>query len=163
MQQTTYKFDPRLIRLVDIESVERVHHINGVDLEVEEDHTFTLSNGLLSHNSAAKSIQGGRGDNPYIGSFPLKGKILNVRDKDVSRVLGFDKKKEKEQAGKKVAPNEIQKIMSILGLTIGEKVEFSDFPDGEWLEISVDGKKMVVNEFDSIQVNGEWVKVSSLM
>ena len=163
MQQTTYKFDPRLIRLVDIESVERVHHINGVDLEVEEDHTFTLSNGLLSHNSAAKSIQGGRGDNPFIGSFPLKGKILNVRDKEVGRVLGLDKKKEKEQAGKKAAPNEIQKIMSILGLNIGEKVTFNDFPDGEWIELKVNGKTVIVNEFDSIQVDGEWIKVSSLM
>lgn len=118
---------------------------------------------LSEGDSASKSIQGGRGDNPYIGSFPLKGKILNVRDKDVSRVLGLDKKKEKEQAGKKVAPNEIQKIMSILGLSIGEPVEFVPFPDGQWVELEVGGKTIVVNEYDSIQVDGEWVKVSSLL
>ena len=118
---------------------------------------------LSEGDSASKSIQGGRGSNPYIGSFPLKGKILNVRDKDVARVLGLDKKKEKEQAGKKVAPNEIQKIMSILGLSIGEPVKFVPFPDGQWIEIEVDGKKMIVNEFDSIKVNDEWIKVSTLI
>lgn len=118
---------------------------------------------LSEGDSASKSIQGGRGDNPFIGSFPLKGKILNVRDKEVGRVLGLDKKKEKEQAGKKAAPNEIQKIMSILGLNIGEKVTFNDFPDGEWIELKVNGKTVIVNEFDSIQVDGEWIKVSSLM
>lgn len=77
-------------------------------------------------DSAAKSIQGGRGKNPYIASFPLKGKPLNVRDKDVTRVLGIDKKKEKEANGKKVEPNEIQKILMILGLQIGVPVTSLD-------------------------------------
>jgi len=77
---------------------------------------------LAEGDSAAKSIQGGRGKNPYIASFPLKGKPLNVREKDISRVLGLDKKKEKEAAGKKVEPNEIQKILTIIGLQIGTPV-----------------------------------------
>ena len=77
---------------------------------------------LAEGDSAAKSIQGGRGKNPYIGSFPLRGKPLNVREKEISRILGLDKKKEKEQAGKKVEPNEIQKILTIIGLQIGVPV-----------------------------------------
>lgn len=77
---------------------------------------------LAEGDSAAKSIQGGRGKNPYIGSFPLKGKPLNVREKDIMRVLGLDKKKEKEAAGKKAEPNEIQKILTIIGLQIGVPV-----------------------------------------
>lgn len=77
---------------------------------------------LAEGDSAAKSIQGGRGKNPYIASFPLKGKPLNVREKEISRILGLDKKKEKEQAGKKVEPNEIQKILTIIGLQIGVPV-----------------------------------------
>ena len=113
-----YQFDPRLIKLVDIDSIEKIHHINGVDIEVEEDQTFTLSNGIISHNSAAKSIQGGRGSNPYIASFPLKGKIQNVRDKDIAKILGLDKKTDK-----KTEPNEIQKILTILGLQIGVPVK----------------------------------------
>jgi DNA topoisomerase-2 len=78
---------------------------------------------LAEGDSAAKSVQGGRGSNPYIASFPLKGKPLNVREKEITRVLGLDKKKEKEQAGKKVEPNEIQKILTIIGLQIGVPVK----------------------------------------
>lgn len=78
---------------------------------------------LAEGDSASKSIQGGRGNNPYIGSYPLRGKPLNVREKDIARILGLDKKKEKEAAGKKVEPNEIQKILTILGLQIGVPVK----------------------------------------
>ena len=74
---------------------------------------------LAEGDSAAKSIQGGRGKNPYIASFPLKGKLLNVRDKDVAQVLGLNKKDDK----KKSEPNEIQKILTIIGLQIGVPVK----------------------------------------
>ncbi len=100
-----------------------MHHVNGVDIEVEEDQTFTLTDGIISHNSAAKSLFAARGKNPCIGTFPLKGKILNIRDKDIARVLGLDKKKEREKDGKKTEPNEIQKILMILGLKIGVPVK----------------------------------------
>ena len=79
---------------------------------------------LSEGDSAAKSIQGGRGDNPYIGSFALKGKPSNVRDKDVIKVLGLDKDK-KTKDGKTVQ-NEIQKILSIIGLKIGTPVKSLD-------------------------------------
>jgi len=77
---------------------------------------------LAEGDSAAKSIQGGRGNNPYIGSYPLRGKPLNVREKEISRVLGLDKRKEADKVGKKVEPNEIQKILTIIGLQIGVPV-----------------------------------------
>lgn len=93
---------------------------------------------LCEGDSAAKAVQGGRGKNPYIGSFPLRGKLLNVRDKDVVKVLGLDKKKEKEADGKKVEPNEIQKILTILGLQIGTPVtSLADLRFGK-LAISTD-------------------------
>lgn len=79
---------------------------------------------LSEGDSASKSIQGGRGDNPYIGSFPLKGKPLNVREKDVLKVLGLDKDK-KDKDGKAVM-NEIQKILTIIGLKIGTPVKSLD-------------------------------------
>ena len=79
---------------------------------------------LSEGDSASKSIQGGRGDNPYIGSFPLKGKPANVREKDVMKVLGLDKDK-KDKNGKAV-PNEIQKILTIIGLKIGVPVKSLD-------------------------------------
>ncbi len=78
---------------------------------------------LAEGDSAAKSLFAARGKNPYIGTFPLKGKPLNVREKDIARVLGLDKKKEREKEGKKTEPNEIQKILTLLGLKIGEPVK----------------------------------------
>ena len=72
---------------------------------------------LAEGDSAAKSLFAARGKTPYIGTFPLKGKPLNVREKDIARVLGLDKRKEG-----KTEPNEIQKILTIIGLKIGEKV-----------------------------------------
>lgn len=79
---------------------------------------------LSEGDSASKSIQGGRGDNPYIGSFPLKGKPLNVREKDVMRVLGLDREKKNKDG--KVEPNEIQKILTVIGLRIGTPVKSLD-------------------------------------
>ena len=72
---------------------------------------------LAEGDSAAKSLFAARGKTNYIGTFPLKGKPLNVREKDIARVLGLDKKKDG-----KSEPNEIQKILTIIGLRIGEKV-----------------------------------------
>ena len=118
---------------------------------------------LAEGDSAAKSLFAARGKNPYIGTFPLKGKPLNVREKDIARVLGLDKKKEREKEGKKTEPNEIQKILTLIGLKIGEPVELVDLPDGEWVEIEIDGKKMIVNENDIVEVNGQKIKVSAIL
>lgn len=107
----------KLIKLVKIESIEDVHQMNMVDITVDEDESFHLSSGIISHNSAAKAIQGGRGSNPYIGSFPMRGKVQNVRDRDVAKVLGLDKKDKM---------NEIQKILTIIGLQIGKPVKSLD-------------------------------------
>lgn len=62
---------------------------------------------LTEGDSAAKAVQAGRGKNPVIGSFPLRGKPLNVREKDLKRILEND---------------EIKRIMTIMGLKLGEKV-----------------------------------------
>lgn len=77
---------------------------------------------LAEGDSAGRALFAGRGNNPHIGTFPLRGKPLNVREKDISRVLGLDKKKDKEKQGKKVEPNEIQKVLTIIGLQIGVPV-----------------------------------------
>ena len=78
---------------------------------------------LAEGDSAAKSLFAARGKNPFIGTFPLKGKPLNVREKDIARVLGLDKKKEREKEGRKTEPNEIQKILTLIGLKIGVEVK----------------------------------------
>lgn len=79
---------------------------------------------LTEGDSAAKAVQAGRGKNPYIGSMPLKGKPLNVREKDILEILGVKKGKKKVEKddGKKKEPNIIQKILTIMGLEIGVPV-----------------------------------------
>lgn len=125
-------------------------------LEKRDRHKCVLF--LAEGDSAAKSLFAARGKTNFIGTFPLKGKPLNTRDKDVAKVLGLDKKKEG-----KTEPNEIQKILTILGLRIGEKVETVALPDDEWVEVCVDGKNLIVNLNDSINVNGAWVKIQNLI
>jgi DNA topoisomerase-2 len=120
----SYDFDPRLIELVDIENISSVEHLNGIDIAIQDDFTFTLASGIISHNSASKSIQGGRGSNPYIASFPLRGKPANVREKDELKVLGLAKKKDGKEPKEKM--NEVQKILAIIGLKIGVKVNSLD-------------------------------------
>lgn len=122
----TYNFLDALIELVDIDSIESIHKHNMIDIEVEEDHTFTLANGIVSHNSASKAVQGGRNKNPFIGSFPLKGKPLNVREKEIERVLGIKDKKKPGEKEKKSKPSLIQNILTIMGLKIGVKVTSVD-------------------------------------
>lgn len=103
---------------------------------------------LSEGDAAAKSVQGGRGTNPYIASFPLKGKPLSVRDKDVKRVM---------------ENKEIQNILTIIGLKPGVKVDSSPAPDGEWIELEVNGKCIIANEHDIITIDGKKVKVSTLL
>jgi DNA gyrase/topoisomerase IV subunit B len=73
---------------------------------------------LTEGDSARKSIQEARGKNPYIGSFALKGKPLNVMDVDMFKILG-GKKNGAEADGN----SEIQNILKITGLKIGVPVK----------------------------------------
>lgn len=83
---------------------------------------------LSEGDSASKAIQSGRtaaGMAQWIGSFPLKGKPLNVREKEVTRILGI-KPKDKEKDDKKPKPTVIQNILTLMGLQIGVKVTSID-------------------------------------
>jgi DNA topoisomerase-2 len=73
---------------------------------------------LTEGDSARKSIQEARGKNPYVGSFALRGKPLNVMDVDMFKILG-GKSKGNESDGN----SEIQNILKITGLKIGVEVK----------------------------------------
>jgi DNA topoisomerase-2 len=83
-------------------------------MEDEDRHLCELY--LTEGDSARKSIHEARGKNPYIGSFALKGKPLNVMDCDMKRVIGS---KATEDNGN----NEIKSILKITGLKIGVPVK----------------------------------------
>jgi DNA topoisomerase-2 len=71
---------------------------------------------LTEGDSARKSIHEARGKNPYIGSFALKGKPLNVMDVDMKKIIGG---KDKDDDGN----NEIKNILKITGLKLGVPVK----------------------------------------
>lgn len=109
------ELDLRTLQLVSIDSIEHVGLGSTVDLTVEGDESFILDNGIISHNSARKSIHEARGKNPYIGSFALKGKPLNVMDVDLKKIFGAK--------GNDEGNKEIKNILKITGLKIGVPVK----------------------------------------
>lgn len=103
---------------------------------------------LAEGDSARKSIQEVRGKNPYIGSYALRGKLLNVTDCKTEDILGN---------------NEIANLLTVIGLRLGEKVQTVPKDDGEWLELTINGNQVIANINDEIKVEGQWVKVESLI
>lgn len=63
--------------LEDIVSIEETGYKNTYDIHVSGDNTFLLSNGIVSHNSAAGGLIPALG-REEIGYYMLKGKPLNV-------------------------------------------------------------------------------------
>ena len=67
------------VELVDIISIkETKKYVNMTDISIEDDESFLLSSGIVSHNSAMGSILQKR-DTKTDGVYRLKGKIKNVR------------------------------------------------------------------------------------
>lgn len=140
------EIDTRLIRLVDISSIENAGLMNMVDISVEDDKSFCLADGIISHNSARSSIQAARGKNKLIGSFSLRGKPLNVYDAEIKDVI---------------ANTEFANMLAITGLQLGEEVKTD--PDGKWHILEIDGKDVLVNENDFVKIDGEYIKVTNLI
>ena len=94
------------------------HRIEKFSDALSDDDRHLCELYLTEGDSARKSIHEARGKNPYIGSFALKGKPLNVMDVDMVKILG-GKNKDKENDGN----SEIQNILKITGLKIGVPVK----------------------------------------
>jgi len=94
-----------LNKAVDREDPRRVDKFSDA-LSQHERHKCELY--LTEGDSARKSIQEARGKNPYIASFALKGKLLNITDCETADILGN---------------KEIKNIMLVTGLKIGVKVK----------------------------------------
>lgn len=74
------------IELVDIEEISETSHLNMVDIQVDTDETFILSNGIISHNSAIAGLVAAR-DPEIHGGLPLRGKPMNVREHTIPSVM----------------------------------------------------------------------------
>jgi len=103
---------------------------------------------LSEGDSAAAAIQSARTGEltKTVGCFPLRGKFINVSDATASDLK---------------ANKEFIALMAIMGIQIGEDVPTQQ--DGQWVLLEIDGKETLMNENDVIKIDGEWVKVKTLM
>ena len=104
------------LEFVDIKDIILTdEYTNMVDISVDEDASFLLSNGIVSHNSAGNSARTFR-DSKKQGIFKLKGKFMNISKMSDKQIL----------VDKKGDPTEAAKLMSALGLTLNGKVKKED-------------------------------------
>lgn len=129
--------------LEDIEDIEYAGYKNCYDICVEGNHSFLLSNGIISHNSALGGLMPvlGRKD---IGYYTLKGKPLNAYSQPHKKFL--------ENA-------ELTGLYQVLNNGITEELK----EDGRFFEIELNGEKVIVNENDEVQIDGKWVCVKTLI
>lgn len=95
------------LELVDIESIDLIdEYVNMVDISVDVDQSFLLSNGLISHNSASSAFRKYR-DPQVQGAFSLRGKFINAAEINTQKLI---------------QNNEVVNLMGALGLKLGQKV-----------------------------------------
>jgi DNA topoisomerase-2 len=93
------------LELVDIESVEYTGaYQNSTDISVDDDASFVLASGLVSHNSASSAFRKYRNPN-YQGAFPLRGKFINVSEMPATKVI---------------QNQEVKDLLAAIGLKLGE-------------------------------------------
>ena len=71
--------EENFFQIVEIDSITEDSVYNCIDITVEEDESFVLANGIVSHNSAVGSILQKR-DPKTEGAYALKGKIKNCKN-----------------------------------------------------------------------------------
>lgn len=125
------------LELVDIDSIEHGCKRNMIDIEVEDDNSFILSNGIISHNSAVSSAIQVRNIQTQ-GFFPLRGNVLNTYGKKESDII---------------SNKELKSIMTILNLK---------FPEYYKIELD-DGTEIIASNNDEVHINGRWVPVESII
>jgi DNA gyrase/topoisomerase IV subunit B len=119
------------LELVDIDSIElEEEYVNMVDISVDVDQSFLLSNGLISHNSAASAFRKYRDTNTQ-GAFSLRGKFINAA----------------EITTQKLSQNaEVINLMAALGLKLGQKASTTNLRYGRILffcDADFDGSSIV--------------------
>jgi hypothetical protein len=138
-----------LYELVDIEDIIiDDYDSTAYDIEVEDDASFLLSNGFISHNSASSAFRRFR-DPQTQGAFPLRGKFINVR----------------EISDSKVAQNkEVQALMAAMGLKIGHKPFEYVKPSGTRIKFKLnDGTTIIGDLNDEILINNNWIQIKDFI
>lgn len=106
------------LELVDIDDIVLSdEYVNMVDISIDVDQSFLLSNGLVSHNSAISAFRKYR-DPQTMGAFALKGKFVNVS----------------EMTNQKLVQNtEVVNLMAAIGLKLGQPIDLKSLRYGKIL------------------------------
>lgn len=104
------------MELVPITKIESTGMKNVYDIMVDDDNTFCLSSGIISHNSAISNLSGAR-DKKIHGILPLRGKIKNVNGEEKTSEL--------------MESMSLKDIMGALNLIPGEKAKRSELRYGQ--------------------------------
>ena len=106
------------LELMDIEDVILTdEYVNMVDISIDVDQSFLLSNGIVSHNSAISSFRKCRTPET-MGGFALRGKFTNVSEISNSKL---------------VQNEEAVNLMAAIGLKLGQSVDLRDLRYGKIL------------------------------
>ena len=146
--------------LVDIESVTKTSEIISMyDIQVEDNETFFLSNGILTHNSAIASFTEIRNPETQAG-MPLRGKVLNVYGKAPIDAM--------ENA-------EVADIVTAINLEFNEqmgdwvfdkKTKIYDVKYESIFEVDKEGnpiiKEVTVASSDKFYINKRWIDVETI-
>lgn len=106
---------------------------------IKENRYLMVLEGLSAQNGVVPSL--GREEFAY---YCLRGKPLNVWTASQSK---FTANKELSTLYKIIKSLESEELME----------------DGDFYKITVDGKEMIVNENDSVKINGKWINVKELI
>jgi len=94
------------LELIDIDEVIKEDvYTNMVDISVDLDQSFLLSNGMVSHNSAGSAARKFRDPNKQ-AYFSLRGKFINVSEITYQKLT---------------QNNEVVNLMAAIGLKLGQK------------------------------------------
>lgn len=146
--------------LVTIDSITKTHDVIRMnDIQVEDNETFVLGNGILSHNSAIASFTEIRNPETQAG-MPLRGKVLNVYGKAPIDAM---------------ENSEVADIVTAINLEFNEQM-------GDWIlsenvlvyevkyesifEVDKEGnpliKEAIVAGSDKFHINKRWIAVDKL-
>lgn len=106
------------LQLIDIEDIIKTEeYTNMVDISIDIDNSFILSNGIVSHNSAISAFRKYR-DPQTMGAFALRGKFVNVS----------------EMSNQKLVQNkEVVNLMAAIGLKLGQPIDVKNLRYGKIL------------------------------
>ena len=146
--------------LIDIISVENTGDIITMnDIQVDDNETFFLANGILSHNSAIASFTEIRNPETQAG-MPLRGKVLNVYGK-----APIDAMENAEVADIVTALNlEFNEQMG--DWVISKNAKIYDVKYESIFEVDKEGeaiiKEVTITSDDKFHLNKKWVSVAEI-